>query len=122
MSTTEKSYQLEIAQTIKQQIDAAGNVPLTWAFGASNFVFLNGESIINPGEGIRGGLMFKVNLLNGQPAKGVKVIVELTGADDYNVVVGRQRGVEWKELHRHEGIYFDTLGATIAEHILDMQD
>lgn len=121
MPATATEYK-DIAKTIKRQIDAAGAMPLTWALGANAFVALNGDSLITHGRGIRGGLMFKVNLLDGKPAKGVKVIVELTGSDDYNVVIGRVRGADWKVLHSHSGIYADMLGHVIADHILDIQE
>ena len=104
--------QKEIAKTIIDQINAAGpRFPrLTQLMGAKDFVALNGESVTDHGESIRGGLMFRATTKRGH-----KVIVELTFMDTYRVVVGKQHGVKWTELHRHEDIYCDQLGVIVAE-------
>lgn len=60
----------QIATTIRSQINASAATPLFMGCaGAKNLVFLKGESIINPGQGIRGGLMFRATC-----SPGAKVI------------------------------------------------
>lgn len=113
MTTTKDRYH-EIAQTIKQQI-SVGRIPLPLLVGANSFVFLNSDSLIIPGEKIAGGLMFKVRSFMGQDVRGVKVIIELNHSDTYDVVIGRQRGIEWKVSCSHAGLYCDQLGEIIAD-------
>lgn len=100
----------QIASTIRNQINASAATPLFMGCaGAKNLVFLKGESIINPGSGIRGGLMFRATC-----SPGAKVIIELTAADTYDVQIGRLRGVNYKVLAQHEGVYCDQLAEVIA--------
>lgn len=109
MSTITDEHQ-QIAATIRRQINqSAGNPLFLGCAGAKNFVFLRDESIINPGECIRGGLMFRATC-----SPGAKVIIELTGADTYNVQIGRVRGADYKVLAQHEGIYCDQLAEVIG--------
>jgi hypothetical protein len=106
------SQHQEIAKTIIGQINAAGPAfpRITQMAGAKDFVFLNDKSIINDGEYIRGGVMFRVTA-----KKGYKVIVELTAMDTYNVQIGRVWGADYKVKASHEDIYCDQLGVIVAE-------
>lgn len=110
------SQYTDTARTIIQQINAGGpSFPtITSMIGAKKFTALSDKSIINNGDFIRGGVMFPIAFLKGD-VRGVKVIVELTAMDDYTVVIGRQRGVNWTELSRNEGVYCDEIGVLIAE-------
>lgn len=99
-----------IASTIARQINASAATPLFMGCaGAKNLVFLKGESIINPGSGIRGGLMFRATC-----SPGAKVIIELTAADTYTVQIGRVRGADYKVLKTVEDVYCDQLAEVIA--------
>jgi hypothetical protein len=115
MSATTNQYK-QTATIIRDQINAVGfGFPsLLSCAGAKNFVFLNGESMITPGDFIRGGLMFSVAFMHGD-VRGVKVIVELDVMDTYNVVIGRTRGTSFTVLHSAEGIYCDQLGYWVAD-------
>lgn len=102
--------QQEIARTIAAQINhSAGNPLFMGCAGAKNLVFLNRESIIEPGKGIRGGLMFRATA-----SPGAKVIVELDASDTYTVQIGRTRGVNYRVIDQFEGIHADTLAQVIA--------
>lgn len=106
----------DTAKIIIDQINAAGpRFPaITGMIGAKNFTALNNDSILDKGDYIRGGVMFPVSYMKGN-VRGVKIIIELTIMDSYNVVIGRQRGADWTVLERHDDIYCDGLGVLIAD-------
>lgn len=107
---TPLAYQQQIAAEIRRQITAsAGNPLFLGCAGAKSFVFLRDESIIEPGVGIRGGLMFRATC-----SPGAKVIIELTAADTYTVQVGRVRGADYKVLATIEDVYCEDLARAIA--------
>ena len=106
----------DTAKVIIDQINAAGpRFPrITQMIGAKHFTALNNDSVIDRGEWIRGGVMFSIAYMK-KDVRGVKVIVELTASDTYNVVIGRTRGVNFTVLERHDDIYCDGLGVLIAD-------
>jgi hypothetical protein len=110
------SQYTDTARTIIQQINAGGPVfpAITAMIGAKKFTALSEKSIIDNGDFIRGGVMFPVAYMKGN-VRGVKIIIELTVMDTYNVVIGRQRGIDWTVLERHDDIYCDGLGVLIAD-------
>jgi hypothetical protein len=110
MTTKQSAEQYGIAQIIVQQINASAATPLFMGCaGAKNLVALKGESIIKPGEGIRGGLMFRATC-----SPGAKVIIELTASDTYDVQIGRVRGADYRVIANVEGVYCDQLAEVIA--------
>jgi hypothetical protein len=103
----------QIATEIRRQIIAGSGNPLfLGCAGAKSFVFLRDESIIAPGEGIRGGLMFRATC-----SPGMKVIIELTAADTYTVQFGRVRGADYKVIATVEDVYCDQLSWTVAHYL-----
>lgn len=93
---------LEIANTILDQIRATDRMAL-WAWGAKDFVALNGSSETNRVS--LGGIQFKVS---GMKHKGT-VIVNLMANDTYTVVIGNVRKGEWKVKSSTDDVYCDNL-------------
>lgn len=86
---------MTIAKTILEQLGGNKFVAMT---GAKNFM--------SCGDG----LSFKLPGSGGFCKSGINYVsITLTPDDDYNVVFGKTRKFNYKEIKKVEGIYFDQL-------------
>lgn len=90
VSDEDKKRDLEIANTILQQIGGMGTLKMMT--GAYNFIAL------------KNGVSFKIK---NQRANYIKIV--LTAMDLYDIEIGRIRGFKYTVVEKAEGLYFDQL-------------